>query len=224
MLYRIKPYLQRGTTLAALVLAGLVGIAYLYVSASGSHDEATELDKQRVSTLAELETQKSRTAAETRNLTKKRQELDEKEEQLVADRQLASIASLTTSRDAKGLGNRVINFAIVKGLEIVDFQTSDTVTVITDEEILTYIDEDAPNIRRISETCPRIESEEPTGELQLPTVTYAFKTRGSREAQFGLIGLVGDTGTTRIETLEIIREDELSDVWTMKVCMHVPYG
>ena len=224
MLYRIKPYLQRGTTLAALVLAGLVGIAYLYVSASGSHDEATELDKQRVSTLAELETQKSRTAAETRNLTKKRQELDEKEEQLVADRQLASIASLTTSRDAKGLGNRVINFAIVKGLEIVDFQTSDTVTVITDEEILTYIDEDAPNIRRISETCPRIESEEPTGELQLPTVTYAFKTRGSREAQFGLIGLVGDTGTTRIEILEIIREDELSDVWTMKVCMHVPYG
>ena len=224
MLYRIKPYLQRGTTLAALVLAGLVGIAYLYVSASGSHDEATELDKQRVATLAELETQKSRTAAETRNLTKKRQELDEKEEQLVADRQLASIASLTTSRDAKGLGNRVINFAIVKGLEIVDFQTSDTVTVITDEEILTYIDEDAPNIRRISETCPRIESEEPTGELQLPTVTYAFKTRGSREAQFGLIGLVGDTGTTRIETLEIIREDELSDVWTMKVCMHVPYG
>ena len=224
MLYRIKPYLQRGTALAALVLAGLVGIAYLYVSASGSHDEATELDKQRVSTLAELETQKSRTAAETRNLTKKRQELDEKEEQLVADRQLASIASLTTSRDAKGLGNRVINFAIVKGLEIVDFQTSDTVTVITDEEILTYIDEDAPNIRRISETCPRIESEEPTGELQLPTVTYAFKTRGSREAQFGLIGLVGDTGTTRIETLEIIREDELSDVWTMKVCMHVPYG
>ena len=224
MLYRIKPYLRRGTALAALVLVGLVGIAYLYVSASGSHDEATELDKQRVSTLAELETQKSRTAAETRNLTKKRQELDEKEEQLVADRQLASIASLTTSRDAKGLGNRVINFAIVKGLEIVDFQTSDTVTVITDEEILTYIDEDAPNIRRISETCPRIESEEPTGELQLPTVTYAFKTRGSREAQFGLIGLVGDTGTTRIEILEIIREDELSDVWTMKVCMHVPYG
>ena len=224
MLYRIKPYLQRGTALAALVLAGLVGITYLYVSASGSHDEAGELEAQRVATLAERETQKSRTAAETRDLTKKRQELDEKKDQLSADRQLASIASLTTSRDAKGLGNRVINFAIVKGLEIVDFQTSDTVTVITDEEILTYIDEDAPNIRRISETCPRIESEEPTGELQLPTVTYAFKTRGSREAQFGLIGLVGDTGTTRIETLEIIREDELSDVWTMKVCMHVPYG
>ena len=224
MPYRIKPYLRRGTALAALVLAGLVGITYLYVSASGSHDEAGELEAQRVATLAERETQKSRTAAETRDLTKKRQELDEKKDQLSADRQLASIASLTTSRDAKGLGNRVINFAIVKGLEIVDFQTSDTVTVITDEEILTYIDEDAPNIRRISETCPRIESEEPTGELQLPTVTYAFKTRGSREAQFGLIGLVGDTGTTRIETLEIIREDELSDVWTMKVCMHVPYG
>ena len=168
MLYRIKPYLQRGTALAALVLAGLVGITYLYVSASGSHDEAGELEAQRVATLAERETQKSRTAAETRDLTKKRQELDEKKDQLSADRQLASIASLTTSRDAKGLGNRVINFAIVKGLEIVDFQTSDTVTVITDEEILTYIDEDAPNIRRISETCPRIESEEPTGELQLP--------------------------------------------------------
>ena len=224
MLYRTKPYLQRGTILAALVLAGLVGIAYLFLSASGSHDEAADLEAQRVATLAERETQKSLTAAETRDLTRKRQELDEKKDQLNADRQLASIASLTTSRDAKGLGNRVINFAIVKGLDIVDFQTADTVTVITDEETLTYIDEDAPNIRRISEACPTIESEEPTGELQLHTVTYAFKTLGSREAQFGLIGLVGDTGTTRIETLEIIREDEFSDVWSMKVCMHVPYG
>ena len=224
MLYRTKPYLQRGTILAALVLAGLVGIAYLFLSASGSHDEAADLEAQRVATLAERETQKSLTAAETRDLTRKRQELDEKKDQLNADRQLASIASLTTSRDAKGLDNRVINFAIVKGLEIVDFFKADTVTVITDEETLTYIDEDAPNIRRISEACPTIESEEPTGELQLNTVTYAFKTLGSREAQFGLIGLVGDTGTTRIETLEIIREDELSDVWSMKVCMHVPYG
>ena len=224
MLYRTKPYLHRGTILAALVLAGLVGIAYLFLSASGSHDEAADLEAQRVATLAERETQKSLTAAETRDLTRKRQELDEKKDQLNADRQLASIASLTTSRDAKGLDNRVINFAIVKGLEIVDFFKADTVTVITDEETLTYIDEDAPNIRRISEACPTIESEEPTGELQLHTVTYAFKTLGSREAQFGLIGLVGDTGTTRIETLEIIREDELADVWSMKVCMHVPYG
>ncbi len=224
MLYRIKPYLHRGTALTALVLAGLVGIAYLYVSASGSHNEAADLDAQRVATLAELETQKSLTAEETRDLTKKRQELAETKDQLEADRQLASIASLTTSRDAKGLGNRVINFAIVKGLEIVDFKTADTVTAITDEETLTFIDEDAPNIRRISETCPKIESDEPTGELQLLTVTYAFKTRGSREAQFGLIGLSGDTGTTRIEALEIIREDELSDMWTMEVCMHVPYG
>ncbi len=224
MLYRIKPYLHRGTALTALVLAGLVGIAFLYVSASGSHDEAEDLNAQRGATLAELETQKSLTAAETRELTKKRQELDEKKDQLKADRQLASIASLTTSRDAKGLDGRVINYAIVKGLEVVDFQTADTVTVITDEETLTFIDEDAPSIRRISETCPKIESDEPTGELQLPTVTYAFKTRGSREAQFGLIGLSGDTGTTRIEALEIIREDELSDMWTMEVCMHVPYG
>ena len=224
MLYRIKPYLHRGTALTALVLAGLVGIAFLFVSASGSHDEAEDLDAQRGATLAELETQKSLTAAETRELTKKRQELDEKKDQLEADRQLASIASLTTSRDAKGLGSRVINYAVVKGLEIVDLQTADTMTVLTDEETLTFIDEDTPNIRDISETCERIQSEEPTGELQLPTVTYAFKTKGSREAQFGLIGLGGDTGTTRIETLEIVREDELSDVWTMKVCMHVPYG
>ena len=224
MLYRIKPYLHRGTALTALVLAGLVGIAFLYVSASGSHDEAEDLNAQRGATLAELETQKSLTAAETRELTKKRQELDEKKDQLKADRQLASIAALTTSRDAKGLDTRVINYAIVKGLEVVDFQTADTVTVITDEETLTFIDEDAPSIRRISETCPKIESDEPAGELQLPTVTYAFKTRGSREAQFGLIGLSGDTGTTRIEALEIIREDELSDMWTMEVCMHVPYG
>ena len=150
--------------------------------------------------------------------------MDEKKDQFEADRQLASIASLTTSRDAKGLGSRVINYAVVKGLEIVDLQTADTMTVLTDEETLTFIDEDTPNIRDISETCERIQSEEPTGELQLPTVTYAFKTKGSREAQFGLIGLAGDTGTTRIEALEIVREDELSDVWTMKVCMHVPYG
>ena len=224
MLYRIKPYLQRGTALTALVLAGLVGIAYLFVSASGSHDEAAQFDTQRLAAVAALETQKAQTAEETRDLTKKRQELDDKKEQLGADRQLASIAALTTSRDAKGLGNRVINYAVVKGLDIVDFQTADTVTVITDEETLTFIDEGAPNIRRISETCVRIESEELTGELQLPTVTYAFKTRGSREAQFGLIGLGGDTGTTRIEALEIVREDEHADLWTMKVCMHVPYG
>ena len=224
MLYRIKPYLQRGTALTALVMAVLVGIAYLYVSASGSHDEAADLEAQRVATLAELETQKSRTAAETRDLTKARQELDEKKEQLGADRQLASIAALTTSGDAKGLDNQIINYAIVKGLENVYFLTADTVTVITDEEILTYIDEEAADIRRISENCPRIESEPPTDELQLPTVTYAFKTRGSREAQFGLIGLVGDTGTTRIETLEMVRDDESPDLWTMNVCIHVPYG
>lgn len=224
MLYRIKPYLHRSTALAALALAGLLGAAYLYVSASGSHDEAANLDVQRVATLAERETQKSRTAAEARDLTKKRQELDEKMEQLRADRQLASIAFLTSSRDAKGLGNRIINYAVVKGLEIVDILTADTVTVINEEETITFIDEDAPNIRRIAETCERIKSEETEGELQIPTVTYAFKTKGNREAQFGLIGLGGDTGTTRIETLEIVREGELSDVWTMKVCMHVPYG
>lgn len=224
MLYRIRQNLHRRTALTALALAVLVGIAYLYVSASGSLDEADDLEAQRVAALAELETQKSRTAAETRDLTKARQELDEKQEQLGADRHLASIAALTTSRDAKVLGNQIINYAIVKGLENVYSLTADTVTVITDEEILTYIDEEATNIRRISENCPRIESEDPTEELQLPTVTYAFKTRGSREAQFGLIGLVGDTGTTRIETLEMVRDDESPDMWTMTVCMHVPYG
>ncbi|MXY42637.1 MAG: hypothetical protein F4Y50_00990 [Dehalococcoidia bacterium] len=224
MFYQIKSYLQRGITLTVIAIAGLVGIAYLYVSASGSHDEAAELETQRVAAVAELETQKSRTADETRKLTQKRQELDEKNAQLGADRQIASIAALTTSRDAKGLGNRVINYAVLKGLVIVDSQIADTVTVITEEETLTYIDEDASNIRRISETCERLESDEPSGELQIPTVTYAFKTLGDREAQFGLIGLGGDTGTTFIEALEIVREEEFSDVWTMRVCMHVPYG
>ena len=224
MFYQIKSYLQRGITLTVIAIAGLVGIAYLYVSASGSLDEAADLETQRVAALAELETQKSRTADETRKLTQKRQELDEKNAQLGADRQIASIAALTTSRDAKGLGNRVINYAVLKGLEIIDSQIADTVTVITEEETLTYIDEDASNIRRISETCERLESDEPSGELQIPTVTYAFKTLGDREAQFGLIGLGGDTGTTFIEALEIVREEEFSDVWTMRVCMHVPYG
>ncbi|MYB49465.1 MAG: hypothetical protein F4X72_09440 [Dehalococcoidia bacterium] len=224
MFYHIKSYLQRGITLTVIAIVGLVGIAYLYVSASGSHDEAAELETQRVAALAELETQKSRTADETRKLTQKRQELDERNAQLGADRQIASIAALTTSRDAKGLGNRVINYAVLKGLVIVDSQIADTVTVITEEETLTYIDEDASNIRRISETCERLESDEPSGELQIPTVTYAFKTLGDREAQFGLIGLGGDTGTTFIEALEIVREEEFSDVWTMRVCMHVPYG
>ena len=224
MLYRIRPYVHRATALTALALAVLVGIAYLYLSASGSHDEAADLEEQRVATLAELETQKSRTAAETRDLTKARQDLEDKQEQLTADRHLASIGALTTSRDAKVLGNQIINYAIVKGLENIYSLTADTVTVITDEETLTYIDEEAANIRRISENCPRIESDDPTDELQLPTVTYAFKTRGSREAQFGLIGLIGDTGTTRIETLEMVRDDESPDMWTMTVCMHVPYG
>ena len=224
MLYHIKQYLQRGTALAVIAIAGLVGIAYLYVSASGSHDEAADLEAQRVAAVAELETQKSRTADETRRLTQKRQELDEKNEQLGADRQLASIGALTTSRDAKGLGNRVINYAVLKGLAIIDSQIADTVTVITDEKTVTYIDDEAANIRRISETCERLESDDPSGELQIPTVTYAFKTTGNREAQFGLIGLGGDTGTTLIEALELVRDDEFSDEWTMRVCMHVPYG
>ena len=224
MITLVRTNLHRGTALVALIVVGLAAIAFLIVSASGSLNEAADLDDQRVAMLAELETQKSRTAVETRELTRVRQELDEKNDQLSANRQLASIASLTTATDAKGLGNRVINFAIVKGLEVVDLKTADTVTVITDEGISTFIDEDAPDIREISENCPRIESEEPSGELQIPTVTYAFKTRGNREAQFGLIGLGGDTGTTRIETLELVREEELIDVWTMKVCMHVPYG
>ena len=224
MLYRIKAYLHRGAALTALVLAGLVGVSYLYVSASGAHDEATDLDTQRLAAVAELETQKSRTAADTSDLTQRREELNGKKEQFELDRQTASIANLTTSQDAKSLGNRIINYAVENNLEIVDFQTADTVTSITDEETLTFIDEDAPNVRRISETCQRTESEEATGDSQLPTVTYTFRTEGGRDAQIGLIGLAGDTRTTRIETLEIVREDDLSDVWTMKVCMHVPYG
>lgn len=224
MLYRIKQYLQSGAVLAALVLAGLAGVAYLYVSASSSLDEAAGLDDQRLSTLARLEAQKSETAAAERGLAERQKELDRKREQLEADRQAASIANLTTSQDAEILGSLIINYAVENDIEIIDFQTADTVTSITDQETLTFIDKGAPNVRRISETCVRTETGEPAGEFQVPTVTYTFKTRGGRYAQTGLIQLAEDMRTTRIETLEIIREDGSSDVWTLKVCIHVPYG
>ena len=223
MLYRIRPYLHRVALFTAIVLAGLAGVAYLYVSASGAQGETAEHDAQRLAAVAELETQKSLTAAAKRDLTERRQELDRRTAQLEADRQ-AAMAGLTTSQDAESLSQRINRHAVERGMEIMYFQTADTVTVITGEETLTFIDEGAPNIRRISEACQRIETGQPTGKQQLPAVTYVFKTRGGKDGQIGLIGLVGDTLTTRIEALEIVREDELSDDWTMKVCMHVPYG
>ncbi len=224
MLYRIKSYMNRKTALGFLALLGLAGVAYLYVSASGAQDESAALEAQRVSAIAEFETQKSRTAAATRDLTQERQQLAAKQERLESDRLTASIANLTTTQEAKSLRNRVINYVIENNLEIIDFQSADTVTVITAEETLTFIDDDAPNVRRIVETCLRTESEDPAGDQQLATVTYTLKTRGGRDAQIGLVGLAGDTRTTRVETLEIVREDDDSDVWNMKMCMHVPYG
>ena len=224
MLYRIKPFLNRWTALAALVVVVFAGLAYLYESASGSREEASGLDYLRLAAVIKLETQKWETAAASRDLTGKRQELEQKKEQLEVDRQLASIANLTTAQDAEGLGSRIINYAVDNRLEIVDFQNAKTVTVITPEETLTFIDGSAPNVRRITETCDRLKNDDPSEGWHLPTVTYTFKTRGGKDAQIGLIGLAGDAGTARVETLDMVREDDLADEWSLKVCLHVPYA
>ena len=224
MLYRIRTFLNRWTALAALVVIVFAGLAYFYVSASGSRDEADGFDKLRLAAVVELETQKLQTAATTIELTGKRQELERKREQLEVDRQLASIGNLTTAQDAEGLGSRIINFAVDNGLEIVDFQNAMTVTVITPEETLTFIDGSATNVRRITETCDRLKIDDPDEGWHLPTVTYTFRTRGGKDAQIGLIGLAEGTSTGRIETLDMIREDDQTDEWSLKVCVHVPYA
>ena len=224
MLYRIKKFLNRGTALAALAVVVFAGLAYLYVSASGSREEASDIDYLRLAAVVELETQKWQTAATTIELTGKRQELERKKQQLEVDRQIASIASLTTAQDAEGLGSRIINYAVDNRLEIVDFQNAKTVTVITPEETLTFIDGSASNVRRITETCDRLKNDDPSEGWHLPTLTYTFKTRGGKDAQIGLIGLAGDAGTARVETLDMVREDDTADEWSLKVCMHVPYG
>lgn len=224
MLYRIKPLFSRWTALAVLVVVVFAGLAYLYVSASGSREEASGIDYLRLAAVVKLETQKWDTAAASRDLTGKRQELEQKKEQLDVDRQLASIANLTTAQDAEGLGSRIINYAVDNRLEIVDFQNAKTVTVITLEETLTFIDGSAPNVRRITETCDRLKNDDPSEGWHLPTVTYTFMTRGGKDAQVGLIGLAGDAGTARVETLDMVREDDLADEWSLRVCMHVPYA
>lgn len=224
MLYRIKPFLNRWTALAVLVVVVFAGLAYLYVSASGYRDETGGFDYLRLAAVVKLETQKWDTAAASRDLTGKRQELEQKKELLDVDRQLASIANLTTAQDAEGLGSRIINYAVDNRLEIVDFQNAKTVTVITLEETLTFIDGSAPNVRRITETCDRLKNDDPSEGWRLPTVTYTFMTRGGKDAQVGLIGLAGDAGTARVETLDMVREDDLADEWSLRVCMHVPYA
>lgn len=62
------------------------------------------------------------------------------------------------------------------------------------------------------------------GGIDFPTFTYSFEAKGSTGALIGLLGLAGDTPTTRIETLELTREPGQPDVWNMKLGLLVPYG
>jgi hypothetical protein len=62
------------------------------------------------------------------------------------------------------------------------------------------------------------------GGIEFPTFTYTFEAQGSTGALIGLLGLAGDTPTTRIVTLELTRERGQLDVWNMKLGLLVPYG
>lgn len=222
MLYRIKPYLRRDTALAVLALAGFLCAAFPFVSASGTRDEVADLERQRAAAAAALETQASQTAEQDAKVAQMRQTLDQSIKQFETDREAASISSLTTAAEAEDLGDRIITYTSENPLNIVNFYAVETVTAISDEGILIFIDPDTTDARRITEVCPNTKMKEPPADdMKIPTFTYTFTAWGEKDPLIGLVGLANDTRTTRIEALEITQRPGW---WSMMVCMHVPYG
>ena len=231
MFYRLNPYLRRNALLVVLVIAGLAGVGYLIFSLSGANgeladtlDETDAVERRRAAAVADTEGQRTRKADADADLVQKRQELDHVTEKLRMDSEAASISSLTSSRDAKSLGDQI--YAAGNGLYIRGFQSAETVTTIDGAEVVIFIETDTPeaDAQRIKRDCPGTVNEDPKADILLPTFTYTFEAQGGRNALIGLLGLAESAPTTRIETLELNRLDTPPDVWNMKVCMHVPYG
>lgn len=231
MFYRLKPYLRRNAPLVVLVIAGLAGVGYLLFSLSGARgeladtlDEAETVERRRAAAVSDTEEQRTRKADAAADLVQKRQQLDRVTEKLRADREAASIGSLTSSRDAADLDNQIFDYA--DNLAGVDLQRAETVTTIDGAEVVIFIGTDTPeaDVERIERDCPGTVNEDPEADILLPTFTYTFEVQGGRNALINLLGLAESAPTTRIETLELIRQDAPQDVWKMKVCMHVPYG
>jgi hypothetical protein len=192
MLYRLKPYARLDVALTFVMLAGFVGIGYLFVSVSDALNETTDLEVQRATAEADLEAQKAQSEATLAELLRKQQELVQRREQSQKNREAASVSSLTSFADAEALGNQLIEYAAGNELGVIGFQSARRVTTI--------------------------------GGIEFPTFTYSFEARGGTGALIGLLGLAGDTPTTRIETLELTRERGQPDVWNMKLGLLVPYG
>ena len=233
MFYRLKPYLRRNALLVVLVVAGLAGVGYMLFSLSGARgdladtlDERDTVERRRAVAVSDAEEQRAREAAAAADLVQKRQELDRVTEKLRMDSEAASISSLTSSRDAEGLDNQIFDAAARNRLDIVDFQSAETVTTIDGAEVVIFIKTDTPeaDAQRIERDCPGTVNEDPQADILLPTFTYTFEVQGGRNALINLLGLAESAPTTRIETLELNRLDSPPDVWNMKVCMHVPYG
>ena len=233
MFYQLKPYLRRNALLVVLVVAGLAGVGYMLFSLSGARggladtlDERDTVERRRVAAVSDTEEQRAREAAAATDLVQKRQELDRVTEKLRMDSEAASISSLTSSRDAEGLDNQIFDAAARNRLDIVDFQSAETVTTIDGAEVVIFIKTDTPeaDAQRIKRDCPGTVNEDPQADILLPTFTYTFEVQGGRNALINLLGLAESAPTTRIETLELNRLGSPPDVWNMKVCMHVPYG
>lgn len=229
MFYRLKPYLRRNAPLVVLVLAGLAGVGYLLFSLSGASgeladtlNEAEAVERRRAAAVADTEEQRTRKADAAADLLQKQQQLDRVTEKLRADSEAASIGSLTSSRDAEDLDNQIFDYAAENSL-IVDLRRAETLTTIDGAEVVIFIKTDTPeaDAQRIERDCPGTVNEDPEADILLPTFTYTFEVQGDRNALISLLGLAESTPTTRIETMELLRPQ---DVWNMKVCMHVPYG
>ena len=229
MFYRLKPYLRRNAPLVVLVLAGLAGVGYLLFSLSGASgeladtlNEAETVERRRAAAVADTEEQRTRKADAAADLLQKQQQLDRVTEKLRADSEAASIGSLTSSRDAEDLDNQIFDYAAENSL-IVDLRRAETVTTIDGAEVVIFIETDTPeaDAQRIERDCPGTVNGDPEVDILLPTFTYTFEVQGDRNALISLLGLAESTPTTRIETMELLRPQ---DVWNMKVCMHVPYG
>lgn len=130
MLYRLKPYVRLDTALTAVILIGFVGVGYLFVSVSNALDESTDLAEQRATAEVDLQAQKAQTAAVVAESARKQQTLVRRREQSQADREAASVSSLTSFREAEALGKQLVDYAVGNNLDIVGSQSARSVTTI----------------------------------------------------------------------------------------------
>jgi multidrug efflux pump subunit AcrA (membrane-fusion protein) len=138
MLYRIKPYIRLDTALTAVILIGFVGVGYLFTSVSNALNESTDLGEQQARAELDLQAQKAQTATVIAESARKQQELVRRRAQSQADRQAASVSSLTSFSQAEALGKQLVDYAVGNGLDIVGSQSARGVASIGGIEFPTF--------------------------------------------------------------------------------------